>query len=296
VGYRQDAATAVWHGAFHSVSAFNNAGFSLYSDSLMGFVRDPWICLPVCMAVIVGALGFPVVFELVRELRVPERWSVHTRITLAGSAVLLVAGTFAVLAFEWSNPRTLGPLDVPGKVLAAFFQGTMPRSGGFNSVDYAWMNPETLALTDALMFIGGGSAGTAGGIKLTTFFLLAFVLLAEVRGDLDVVVGNRRIPMAAQRQALTIALLGVALVFTGTLILQAFTSHPPDRVLFEAISAFATVGLSTGITPSLPPAAQLILVVLMFLGRVGTITVATGLALRGRKVLYRLPEERPIVG
>jgi potassium uptake TrkH family protein len=296
VGYRQDAPTAVWQGVFHSVSAFNNAGFSLYSNSLMGFARDPWICLPISLAVIIGALGFPVVFELVRELRLPERWSVHTRITLAGSAVLLAAGTIGVLAFEWSNPRTLGPLDVPGKLLTAFFQGSMPRSGGFNTVDYAWMNPETLALTDALMFIGGGSAGTAGGIKVTTFFLLAFVILAEVRGEPDVVVGHRRISAATQRQALTVALFGVALVFISTLTLQAFTSYPPDRVLFEALSAFATVGLSTGLTPTLPPAAKVVLVVLMFLGRVGTITVATGLALRGRKRLYRHPEERPIVG
>jgi potassium uptake TrkH family protein len=295
-GYRQDPGTALWYGAFHSVSAFNNGGFSLFSDGMMRFATDPWICLPLALAVVLGSLGFPVLFELVREARKPACWSVHTRITVYGTAILLFVGTLAVLLFEWTNPGTLGRFDVPGKILAAVFQGVMPRSGGFATVDYGRMNPETLALTDALMFIGGGSAGTAGGIKLTTFFLLAFVLLAEVRGDLDVVVGNRRIPMAAQRQALTIALLGVALVFTGTLILQGFTSHPPDRVLFEAISAFATVGLSTGITPALPPTAQLILVVLMFLGRVGTITVATGLALRGRKVLYRLPEERPIVG
>jgi Trk-type K+ transport system membrane component len=131
---------------------------------------------------------------------------------------------------------------------------------------------------------------------VTTFFLLAFVLLAEVRGEPDVVVGHRRISAATQRQALTVALFGVALVFISTLTLQAFTSYPPDRVLFEALSAFATVGLSTGLTPTLPPAAKVVLVVLMFLGRVGTITVATGLALRGRKRLYRHPEERPIVG
>jgi trk system potassium uptake protein len=262
----------------------------------MRFATDPWVLLPLALAVALGSLGFPVLFELAREVRKPACWSVHTRITVYGTAVLLCAGTLAVLLFEWTNPATLGRLDVPGKILSAVFQGVMPRSGGFSTVDYGHMNPETLALTDALMFIGGGSAGTAGGIKLTTFFLLAFVLLAEVRGDPDVVVGNRRIPMAAQRQALTIALLGVAIVFAATLALQTFTPYPPDRVLFEVISAFATVGLSTGITPTLGPEAQLILVALMFLGRVGTITVATGLALRGRKVLYRLPEERPIVG
>ncbi|GAA1787806.1 TrkH family potassium uptake protein [Planosporangium flavigriseum] len=296
IGYRQDPGTALWHGAFHAVSAFNNGGFSLYPDNLLRFATDPWICLPIAIAVATGSLGFPVLFELAREFRTPARWSVHTRITVYGSLVLLAAGALAVLLFEWTNPATLGRFDVPGKILNAVFQGVMPRSGGFNTVDYGRMNPETLAVTDALMFIGAGSAGTGGGIKVTTFFLLAFVLLAEVRGDPDVVVGRRRIPVAAQRQALTIALFGVLLVFAGTLAVQAFTPHPPDRVLFEVLSAFGTVGLSTGITASLPPPAQLLLVILMFLGRVGTITVATGLALRERKVLYRHPEERPIVG
>jgi potassium uptake TrkH family protein len=296
VGYGKSPASALWHGTFHSVSAFNNAGFALYSDSLVGFATDPWICLPIALAVAVGAVGFPVLFELVREFRCPDRWSVHTRVTLFGTGALLIVGALSVLAFEWTNPATLGRFDVPGKVLAAVFQGVMPRSGGFNTVDYARMNPETLALTDALMFIGGGSASTAGGIKLTTFFVLAFVIWAEVRGEPDVVISRRRISSETQRQALTVALLGVALVFTGTLTLQAFTAQPLDRVLFETVSAFATVGLSTGITPTLPPGAQLVLVVLMYLGRVGSITVATGMALRSRHRLYRLPEERPIVG
>jgi Trk-type K+ transport system membrane component len=208
-------------------------------------------------------------FELFREVRRPAYWSVHTRLTVFGTIALLAAGTLGVLAFEWSNPGTIGPLDVPGKLLAAFFQGTMPRSGGFNTIDYGHLNPETLAITDALMFIGGGSASTAGGIKVTTFLLLAYVIWAEVRGEPDVVVGRWRISEATQRQALTIALLGVSLVFAGTLTVQAFTPHPLDRVLFEVISAFATVGLSTGITPTLPPPAQLILIVLMY-PRTGT--------------------------
>ncbi|MGC9665666.1 TrkH family potassium uptake protein [Planosporangium sp. 12N6] len=296
IGYGQRPATAIWQGAFHSVSSFNNAGFALYSDSLMGFATDPWVCLPIALAVAVGAVGFPVLFELVREFRRPVRWSVHTRITVFGTTVLLAVGALGVLLFEWTNPGTLGRFGVPDKVLAAVFQGVMPRSGGLSTVDYGQMRPETLVLTDALMFIGGGSASTAGGIKLTTFFVLAFVIWAEVRGEPDVVISRRRISSATQRQALSVALLGVALVFAGTLTLLALTSYPPGPLLFEAISAFATVGLSTGLTPALPPAAKLVLVLLMFLGRVGTITVATGMALRSRHRLYRLPEERPIVG
>ena len=183
-----------------------------------------------------------------------------------------------------------------GKVLLGFFHAVMPRSGGFNAIDYAAARSETLAVTDMLMFIGGGSAGTAGGIKVTTFFLLGFVIWAEIRGEPDVTVSHRRVGNPAQRQALTVALLGVAAVAGGTLALLTLTAHSLDVVVFEAVSAFGTVGLSTGITAGLPPAAKLVLVILMFVGRVGTITVATALALRTRPRQFRLPEERPIVG
>jgi len=146
------------------------------------------------------------------------------------------------------------------------------------------------------MFIGGGPAGTAGGIKVTTFAVLAFMILAEVRGDPAVHVHNRRLPAGAQRQALSVALLGLGVVVTSTLAMLAMSDEKLDRVLFEAVSAFSTVGLSTGITADLPSSAQTLLTVLMFLGRVGTITLASALALRSRPILYRLPEERPIIG
>ncbi len=295
-GYGMGFPRAVWHGVFHSVSGFNNAGFALYSDNLIRYVDDPWVCLPIAVAVILGGTGFPVLFELRRELRKPRRWSVHTKMVVWGSAALLTLGTVAVLALEWGNPRTLGPLGVAGKVLSAFFHSVSPRTAGFNAIDYADVHPATLAVTDALMFIGGGSASTAGGIKVTTFLLLGFVIWAEIRGEPDVTAFHRRIGGAPQRQALTVALLGVAVVALGTLIMLVLTDHSLDAVLFETISAFATVGLSTGITPTLPPTAQIVLVMLMFVGRVGTLTVGAALALRSRRRLYRLPEERTIVG
>ena len=156
---------------------------------------------------------------------------------------------------------------------------------------------ETLTVSTALMFIGGGSASTSGGIKLTTFFLLGFVILAEIRGEPDVVIGRRRIAETTQRQAMTVALLGVALVGSGTLALLAIDRDITlDRAIFEATSAFATVGLSTGITPTLPESGQLVLVILMYVGRVGTIAVGSAIALNSRARLYRYPEERPIVG
>jgi trk system potassium uptake protein TrkH len=295
-GYDYGVGESLWYGVFHAVSSFNNAGFSLFSDSLMGFVGDWWICVPITLGVIVGSVGFPVLFELVREAFMPSTWSTHTRLTVYGSALLLVIGFVVVLTFEWSNPATLGPLGWTEKVLASFTQGSMPRSGGFSSVDIGGYNAETNLVVIILMFIGGGSASTAGGIKLTTFLLLAYVIWAEVKGEDDVVIARRRIAETVQRQALTVALLGVALVTAGTLALIAASSVPFQPALFEVTSAFATVGLSTGITPDLTVAGQLILVVLMFVGRVGTIATATAIALRSRPRLYRYPEERPIVG
>ncbi|GAB7048783.1 TrkH family potassium uptake protein [Catenuloplanes indicus] len=297
LGYDYSFGRAVWEGVFHSIQAFNNGGFALYPDSLMRFVGDDWICIPLVLGVMLGSIGFPVIFELAREWRTPARWSTHTRLTVWGSIVLGVFGFIFVLAFEWNNPSTFGPLSWGDKVLAAFTQDVMTRSGGFNSVDFGAMHQETLTISTALMFIGGGSGSTSGGIKLTTFFLLAFVILAEIRGEPDVVIGRRRIAETTQRQAMTVALLGVALVGTGTLALLAIDRDITlDRAIFEATSAFATVGLSTGITPTLPESGQVVLVILMYVGRVGTIAVGSAIALNTRQRLYRYPEERPIVG
>ncbi|WP_425568328.1 TrkH family potassium uptake protein, partial [Nonomuraea rubra] len=161
-GYGEPLGRAVYLGVFHGVSAFNNAGFALWPDNLMRFVTDPWICLTIALAVIVGGLGYPVVFELLRTWRYPRRWSVLTRITVGVSALLLAAGTLTFLMTEWRNPATMGPLDDSGKLLAAFFAAVMPRSGGFNTLDIGQMYPSSWLVTDVLMFIGGGSAGTAG--------------------------------------------------------------------------------------------------------------------------------------
>ncbi|GAA4065227.1 TrkH family potassium uptake protein [Actinomadura miaoliensis] len=296
LAYDESLGRAAYHGVYHSITAFNNAGFALWSDSLVRFAADPWIILPICAAVIVGGLGFPVVFELARSWRRPRGWSVLTRVTVAVTGALLAGGTLVLTAAEWNNPATFGRLSEPARWLAGFTAAVMPRSGGFNSVDVAQMRAESWLATDVLMFIGGGSAGTAGGIKVTTFGLLAFVVWAEMRGDTRVHVGHRRLPEGTQRQAVAIALLGVGLVVAATFTLMAFTSHGLDRVLFEVTSAFGIVGLSTGITTELPPAGRILLIVLMFVGRTGPLTLATALALRERVRRYELPEERPIVG
>ena len=287
---------AAYLGVFHSVSAFNNAGFALWPDSLVRFATDPWICLPIAASVIVGGIGFPVILELRKRLRTPRAWSMHTKMTLWATGVLLVLGTVLITANEWRNPATLGQLDTPGRLLAGFFQAVMPRTAGFNSVDTGSMYEGSLLVTVVLMFIGGGSAGTAGGIKVTTFVLLFFVIWAEVRGERDVQAFDRRIGERVVRQALTVALLSVGLVMTATVVLVEITRMSTHLVLFEVVSAFATVGLSTGITADVGTAGHLVLTVLMFVGRLGPITLVSALALRERQRLYHHPEGRPLIG
>ncbi|SDJ72548.1 TrkH family potassium uptake protein [Nonomuraea jiangxiensis] len=296
IGYGEPFGRAAYLGAFHSIMAFNNAGFALWPDSLVRFVADPWICLTIAAAVIVGGLGFPVVFELARSWRHPRKWTVLTKVTVGMTVTLLALGTLVFLLTEWRNPRTLGALDDSGKLLAAFFTSVMPRSAGFNSLDISQMHPSSWLATDLLMFIGGGSAGTAGGLKVTTFGLLAFVVWAEMRGESRVNIGHRRLPEATQRQAVTITVLGVTLVAVSTYVLLAITPHGLDQVLFEVVAAFGTAGLSTGITASLGTAGHLLLAVLMFVGRIGPLTVGSALALNRRSRHYELPEERVIVG
>ena len=278
------------------MSACNNAGFAPYSDGLARYVLDPVVLLPSMVAVVVSGLGFPVMPELREAWLRPRLWSIHAKLTVFGTVVLLAVGFLVFLAFEWRNGHTLGGLPPAGRILNAMFHSVMTRSGGLNTFNTGALHSESLLVSDMLMFIGGGSASTAGGIKVTTFFLLGFVVWAEIRGHADASAFGRRINAEVQRQALAVVLLATTLVSLGTLALLSMTPFPLDRVLFEVISAAATVGLSTGITADLPPAGQLILVLLMYIGRVGTVTAATALALRPRQRLYRYPEERPIVG
>lgn len=295
-GYGYGWGQALWHGAFQAVSAFNNAGFSTWSDSLTRFASDPVFITPLMLAVLIGGLGFPVMYELRRHPFAWTRWSMHTKITLTGSAVLIAGGALLIGWYEWRNPATLGALDGTGQWLSAAFHSVAARTAGFNTIDIGATTLETQAVHWALMFIGGGSASTAGGIKITTFFLLGFAVWAEVSGNRDTIAFGRRIPEQSLRMAVTVVLMALAMLAVGVLALLSVTDFPMHEVIFEAISAGFTVGLSTGITADMPPAGQVILIVLMFVGRVGSVTVATALALRGRRRLYRYPEERPIVG
>lgn len=296
LGYGYSIGEAAWHAAFLAVSSFNNAGFALYTDNLMGFVADPFICLPISAAIILGGLGFPVIMQLRKEFTKPLHWSMNTKLVLWGSAVLLVGGTAYITLIEWNNPATLGALDPGARLLAGFFQSVQTRTAGFNSIDIGGMHDASWLGMDVLMFIGGGPAGTAGGIKVTTFAVLFFIMLTELRGEGSVNIFGKRLSRAVHRQAITVVLIAVAAVIAGTVVLLLLTGLDLDRVLFEAVSAFATVGLSTGITAGLPDAAKIVLVLLMFLGRLGPLTLGTAIALRERRVLYEFPKERPAIG
>jgi Trk-type K+ transport system membrane component len=197
---------------------------------------------------------------------------------------------------ESNNPKTLGSLGFFEQIWNSLFMAAMPRSGGFNSLEMSELDSATWLGMDLLMFIGGGSASTAGGIKVTTVAILIFIIYTEIRGETAVNVGNRRLPRSIQRQALTLVALYATVIIISTLFLAATTRFSLDNLLFEVISAAATVGLSTGITAELPDFAKVWLAILMFIGRLGPVVVASALALRVTKRHYELPKERPLIG
>ena len=287
---------ALWHGVFYAISSFNNAGFIPTAEGLAPHAGDWWLGLPIVLGVFIGSLGFPVILNIAQRRRDLERWSLHSKLTLTTSAMLVVVGAVLIGTFEWRNPETFGPLDLPSKILAALFAGVMPRSGGFSTIDIEQMHESTWLLTDALMFVGGGSASTAGGIKVTTLAVMLLAILAEARGDRDVEAFGRRIPRETLRLAVAVVFVGATTVLVSTLIMLEITGESLDIVLFEVLSAFATVGLSTGLSANLPDEGKYVLSVLMFVGRTGTMTFAAALALRDRRRVILYPEERPIIG
>ncbi len=319
-----DWGSAAWYGVFHAISAFNNAGFGLDTANLVPFNAVPGIMLPVCLAVVLGGLGFPVYVELFlrrgRRLRrfalrhglvgphgFGRTWSrgdvgarrplsVHLVLTVWGTVVLLVVGFAAFALWEWPNPHTLGPAAWDGKLLGALGGAVFPRTAGFNSIDYGQATQQTIFVNYLLMFIGGGSAGTAGGVKITTVAVLAAAVWTELRGERSTLLLARRVSSRAQRQALAIAVLGASAVAFGTLAVLSLSDAPLRQVLFEVVSAFGTVGLSMGLTPELPPSAWAVLTALMYVGRVGVLSVGAALALGRQHRRFDFPEEDPLVG
>lgn len=291
-----DLFTAAWQSIYVSAMAFTNTGFLPMVDGLEPYSTDPWFLLALMVCVALGAIGFPVIYALSKHLKQPKSWPLHTKVTLVSFAALFVLGTIAYLVLEASNPRTFGDLDAAQTVLQTAFMSVMARSGGFATVDYSTLDGSSLLITDMLMFVGGGSASTAGGIKVTTLAILFLAAVAEARGADEMEAYERRIPSDVLRLAVSVVLWGATLVATSTVLLMLLSDDPLDFVLFDAISAFATCGLSTGFTAGASEPAQYVLAATMFLGRIGTVTLAAALAQSQRRQLFRRPEERPIVG
>lgn len=287
---------AIWESIYYSAMAFTNTGFSPTTSGITPYGHDVWFLGVMMIGVVLGSIGFPVIYALSRNLRRPKRWSLHVKLTITMSAILLVLGALAYFLLEFNNSKTFAAMDEGQRVLQSVFLSVMTRSGGFSTVDISQLNGSSLLVSDMLMFIGGGSASTAGGIKVTTLAVLFLAAFAEARGNSEIEAFDRKIPSDVLRIAVSVVLWGATIVAAASIAIAQLTSEPLDFVLFDVISAFATCGLSTGLTERLPDAGVYVLAATMFFGRIGTVTLAAALAASTRRQLFHRAEERPIVG
>lgn len=290
-------AKGLFFSLFHAVSAFGNAGFDLMGNftSLTTFVTDPLVTGTIAALFIIGGLGFTVVIECYQK-RKYAAFSLHTKVVLMVTAILLSFGALSVLFLEYTNNATLGPLPLFNKVSAAFFTAATPRTAGFNVIPTDLLHPYTLFFLMVLMFIGASPASTGGGIKTTTFVTLFYAVLNTVKGSYDIEIGKRRLPQNLIMRALAVVCLSFSLVVLAAFLLAITENKEFIATLFEVVSAFGTVGLSMGITPDLTPFGRIIIILVMFIGRVGPLTVAFALASRKSEKGIRYPEGRIFVG
>ena len=269
----------IW-GVFHSVSAFCNAGFDIFGkiapgQSLIPFNNDPIVLLTLMLLITTGGLGFFVWEELAR-VRKFQKFSVYTKLVLVATAAILLVGTGLVLILEWKNPDTLGDMPVWQKVLNALFQTVTLRTAGFVSVDQGLLTDGTKGLSLLIMLIGGSSGSTAGGMKTVTFVVLMLFIWARIRGRSTVHVFRRTVPNEKAIDAMTIFFILVGLAFFGGVFISATAPVSFVDALYESVSALATVGLTAGVTTVLGVPAQLMIVLFMFFGRVGVLTISLG--------------------
>ena len=292
----------LWMALFHAVSAFCNAGFDLFGNyaSLTAFSRDPLVLLTIAVLIILGGLGFSVILETLRNRQGFRNLSLHTRIVLMTTALLLLAGTVFYWLAERTNPETLAGYGKGEKLLNGFFQSVTMRTAGFNSFDLSCFRDGSKLFSSLLMMIGASPASTGGGIKTTTMAVLALLMLSVVRGENEVNVARRRLSGDIIRRALAVAVLFLTTMLAGTLIITSIENgrFPLEDILFEASSAMGTVGVSAIGTPNLSPAGRAVLLPMMFLGRVGPLTLAVAVAKRqgGIKPVMKYPEERIMIG
>ena len=299
LGWRQGA----WHAVFHSISAFNNAGFALFPDSLTPYALDPIVNTVVPLLFIVGGIGFVVIADLARHRHGRRPWwprwgdlMLHSKLMLVGTAVLIVWGVSAFAALEWSNPGTLGMYDHWWqKLTVAWFQGVTPRTAGFNTTDFAAVHDSTALMTITLMLVGGGPTSTAGGIKVTTFLCLLLATIAFFRRRSELVAFGRSIPLEDVLRVT--ALVSIAILFVAVATFLVLISHDGDflDLVFEVTSAFGTVGLSRGATAELDGLGRAVVIMLMFAGRVGPLTLGFFLATRSQPRV-RYPKSPVFIG
>ncbi|WP_413242619.1 TrkH family potassium uptake protein [Paenibacillus sp. 1P07SE] len=289
---------AVYHGLFHSVSAFNNAGFALWSDSMSAYIGDPVVNVTIVLLFIIGGLGYIVVVDILRK-RSWRRLSLHSKVVLLGSGILFGAGFILLYLLESWNPATFGPLDTGEQLWAAFFQGATPRSSGFNTIDIGSMLTTSQFLIIILMFIGAASGGTGGGIKINTIIVLVLATVNTFRGRGQIHAFDRRIASDTVMRALAVVMSSLGVVLIVSLLLTISEGMLEEHfleVLFEATSAFSTTGLSMGLTSELSPAGKIIVTVTMFAGRLGPLTLAYALAQKKRSSKIGYPEDHILIG
>ncbi len=290
--------TAIYYGFFHSISNFNNAGFDLMGDfaSLTRYVDDPVVTLVVCALIIIGGIGFMVVSE-VYDYRHTHRLSLHTKVVLSTTALLVIVGTVLIFFLEYANPKTLQPLSMMGKILGSLYQSVTPRTAGSNTLSIGDMHQSTLFLIILLMFIGASPGSTGGGIKTTTFATLVGAVIAQIKGKEDVIFFRQRILPHMIYKSLTVTMIGLFIVMAITMALSITEPGAQfQMILFEVTSAFATTGLSMGLTPELSSVGKFLIALTMFAGRVGPLTIAFALAQRKQKEYYRYPKGKITIG
>ncbi|SEU19239.1 TrkH family potassium uptake protein [Paenibacillus sp. NFR01] len=288
---------ALYFGIFHAVSMFNNAGFDIFGDfrSLTQYTGDPVVNITVMLLIVTGGLGFLVLTELAEYPR-KRRFSLHSKVVLSMTSVLIVLGAAVFFIFEYTNKQTLGPLDLGDKLWAALFQSVTPRTAGANTVDIAGMRQASQMFMIILMFIGASPGSTGGGIKTTTFTLMVGAVIAMLRGREDIVLFRYRVAQERIFKALTITLLALLFIVSITMVLSTLEDRSFLMILFETTSAFATVGLSMGLTPELSDLGKVLICLAMFAGRLGLLTLAYALGPKQGKPLYKYPEGKMIIG
>lgn len=294
----------LWLSVFHSISAFNNAGFSLFEDSLIQYAFNPWVNLVITVLVILGGLGYQVIMEIFiwlrnRLQRRRERpvFSLNYKIATSTTITLLILGTIALFASEFNNPNTFGPASIGNKVWLAWFQSVVTRTAGFNSVDFGAMANASLFIVIALMFIGANPGSTGGGVKTTTFRILLVSTRTVLKGKEDVLCYQRQIPATRVLKAIAVVVGSGLVVVFGTMLVAV--SNPTlsfIQIMFEEVSAFATVGLSTGITADLSSFGQYVIIATMYLGRVGVLLFMSALSGDPKPTAVQYPEEDLLVG